>query len=415
MTPVKGLSYADPIARRPGLLLVILTILVGLTACGQGEHRPSPPGPVAGRLLMQGEHALKQGEYSLALALADSAARQAPGAVEPDFLKGMIHSSLLEWDEAEAAYRRVIDRDPDYRGVWNNLGNNALRRAMYQQALAYYHRELERHPAPAPWHAVGRAYRELGRIDSASYAFEQAIALDSAYVGAYLSYAQTLEQEGAYEQALALAEQALALAPREPEVQYTLASLLLRLDRTEEAIPHLEAVTHAWPWHNESHYKLAQALTRTGRAEEGRAILAHAEMLWERQAAVAAQQKSVAGDPDNPYTHAALGTALRLAGRYDEAVAAYKIALTLAPKNLEFQNNLASLYFLQRDTTAAIVTYRHMLEEDPTTTEAWLNLGVLYVLSGQRDAARQAWRQVLAHDPGNEAARAYLARLESDS
>ncbi len=394
-----------------------LVMLLGASVCVAGCRRegqePAVLDPDTRQMVALAERALESQQYALALALADSAARRVPGAVEPDFLKGLIYSKTMQWGKAEEAYRRVVERVPDFPGVWNNLGNNAVWQGAYQQALSYFYQEVSHRPAPVPWASIGRVYRELGIVDSAAYAFQQAIALDSSYVPAYLSYSQLMEEEGEYDRALAIAEQAAALAPGAAEVEYLLGSLLMRLERDEEAIPHLEVAVRALPWHTESHYKLGQVLQSLGRMEEGQAMLEEAERLSSLQADVTAYQKSLASDPENPYAHAALATAYRMAGRYDEAIQTYKVALTLDPGNLEFQNNLASLYFLRQDTVAAIQTYHRILEQDPSMVEVWVNLGVLYALSGAHDDARHAWQNALVYRPDDATIRAYLAKLEA--
>ncbi|HET6567997.1 MAG TPA: tetratricopeptide repeat protein, partial [Rhodothermales bacterium] len=387
--------------------------LLLLTGCRKQAPPPPPLDPATHQMLMVAEQALDDQDYALALALADSAARRVPGAVETDFLKGMIYSRMMRWGEADSLYRRVAERAPDFPGVWNNLGNNAVWQGAYQKALSDFYKEVARKPAPIPWASIGRVYQELGVIDSASYAFEQAIELDSTYIPAYLSYAGLLEDGGEFEHALSITERAAALAPESAEVEYMMGSLLARVGRDSEAVAYLESVVQTWPWHTESHYKLGQALQRLGRSEESRAVLAEAEELWKRQADVTAYQKGVAADPENPYRHAALATAFRMAGRYDEAIHAYKLALSLDPANLEFQNNLASLYFLKKDTTSAIQTYRRILKQDPKMVEVWVNLGVLYALSGAEDDARQAWQHALTYRPDDPTTRAYLAKLNA--
>ena len=356
--------------------------------------------------------ALEKGEYETVLVYADSAMHRAPNAPEPYFLKGLAYSRTLKWEEADREYQNVIERDPGFPGVWNNRGNNSVRQGAYQQALSYFKKEIGLDPAPLPWSSIGRIYREIGMVDSATYAFQQAIQLDSTHVPAYLSYAAMLEDEGEYQSALELTEQAATLSPDNRETDYMLGSLLMRLEREAEAIPYLEKVTQEWSWHTESHYKLGQALQRVGREDESREVLTKAEKLWENQADITAYQKSLAMEPDNPYAHAALATALRIAGRYEEAIRTYNVALSLEPENLEFQNNLASLYFLKKDTTAAIQVYQNILSQNPEMIEVWVNLGILQALSGKAQDAREAWNKALEYKPGDPTIMGYLSRLE---
>lgn len=395
------------------LRCAVVALVMLLAGCGPGRRAVPIDDPETQRLVAAANAALEEGAFDAALALADSASARAPDAVEPLFLKGLIFSRTLRWDKADRAYRAVIDLDPEYPGVWNNLGNNAVWQGEYQDALGHFFHEIEIEPAPLPWAAIGRVYRELGAVDSAAYAFEQAIALDSSHIPAHLSYAALLDDEGRYAEALDLTEQAARRAPDAIEVKYMLGSLLAELDRTAEAIGYLQEVAQAWPWHTESHYRLGRALQRAGRVEESRQILAQAEELWKRQADVTAYQRGVTTDPDNPYAHAALATAFRMAGRYDEAIRTYQVALALDADNPEFLNNLASLHFLKHDTLAAIRTYHQILSNHPEMVEVWKNLGVLYALMDQDVNARRAWTRGLAVRPDDQEILTYLAKLDS--
>ena len=400
----------------PLRLTALLLLVGGLLLGGCGERPPAPPPELdaeTAALVAEAEVLLDRQEYRRALALADSAARRMPRTPEPEFLRGLILSRTLKWDEAQAAYERVAELDPDFPGVWNNLGNNAVWQASYQEALGYFERELENEPAPVPWASMGRVHRELGNIDSARYAFEKAIELDSTYLSAYVSYAKLMEDEGEYDRALAIAEQAAGVAPNSVDVEYLQGALLARVGRVEEAVERLEVVTEAWPWHTESHYKLGQLLQRLGREAEAQEVLTEAEKLWKLQADVTTYQKTVNARPDDPYAHAALASAYRMAGRYNEALRTYKVALALEPGNVEFLNNMASLHFLQEDTLGAIRTYHRLLDENPKMVEAWANLGVLYALSGEKARARQAWQNALVYRPNDPRIRTYLAKLDT--
>ena len=124
-------------------------------------------------------------------------------------------------------------------------------------------------------------------------------------------------------------------------------------------------------------------------------------------------EKTVAKLPQDAYAHASLAGALRMASRYNDAMHAYQVALSLDPENLEFHNNVAALHFLRNDTTAAIRTYHYIVEKAPETVDAWLNLGVLYALSGDNASARRAWQAALHQQPDHPDAKRYLARLGS--
>lgn len=390
-------------------------VLLALSGCTkpQAPQQDRFIDPRSERYLQIATAALEQHEFDTALALADSAARFTAASPDVAFLKGRIHSELGAFDEAESAYREALKYDANYRGIWHNLGNNAFRRHQYDDAIGYYRKELAQNPAPIPWRGIGRAYVELGKVDSARIAFDQALAIDSLYAPAHFNLALLYEDEGAHEIALDHARKAFEVSPQDLDFQYLMASLMVTTGRHAAAIPHLKAVTDAWPWHHASHYKLGQAFTRNGDRISGKAMLEKAESLRAQDANIVQLLNSARSAPQDPLPHAALGSALRLAGRYEDAMRAYKVARHLDPTNLDIQTNMASLHLLKGDTLATIQGYQAILQQDPGFIEIWLNLGVVYAISGQKAEAQTAWEQVLNLQPDNPAALSYLKRLHN--
>ena len=350
-------------------------------------------------------------EFRRALALADSAEKRAPGLAAAHFFRARVYSELGRFQEAETAYLTAYKLQPDYRGIWNNLGNNAFRQEEFLKAIEYYQRELEEHPAPIPLRGMGRAHVELGQVDSAQRAFERAIAMDSLYAPGYFNLALLQEDEGDYEAALRNAQRALSFDTENLDYRYLVGSYLFKTGRSEEALSHLRVIVEKRPWHHGSHYNLGQVLIRLGREEEGKEYLDKAEQVRAKQATIDQLENTRNSMPDDPYTHAALAFELRRAGRYNDAMHAYKVALYLAPQSVEIQNNIANLCLIRGDTTDAIINYHAILQRDPTQLDIWFNLGIVYALSGDVEQAEAAWRTVLRFSPDNQRAIAYLKKI----
>ncbi|MEE9166473.1 MAG: tetratricopeptide repeat protein [Candidatus Neomarinimicrobiota bacterium] len=354
---------------------------------------------------------LRHHRFHLALALADSAEEYAINGADAHFFRGRIYSELGRFGKADTSYRTALKLRPDYRGVWNNLGNNAFRQQKYRQAIEYYRNELHARPAQIPLRGMGRAYVELGKVDSARLAFQQALQLDDEYAPAYLSLAFLEEDEGDFEKAVQHAEKAFDLDSENLEYRYMYASLLLRTGQSEEAVDHLRYVTEKWPWHHGSHYNLAQALIQLSREEEAIEYLEEAEQVRATQAKIDHLENTVHSLPNDPLSHAALAFALRRVGRYNDAMHAYKVALYLDPLNPEIRNNVANLYLMRGDTTEGLNQYKIVLEQDSTLVDIWINLGIICALSNEKEMAQQAWQNALKYDPDNPMAQAYLSKL----
>jgi serine/threonine protein kinase/tetratricopeptide (TPR) repeat protein len=88
--------------------------------------------------------------------------------------------------------------------------------------------------------------------------------------------------------------------------------------------------------------------------------------------------------------YAAMGEYFLRADIPEEAVAGFRKALELAPKNAQYALGLANSYANNQSIPEAIAEYRRCLELDPTSAEAHLKLATIY--EGQADP-----RQALEH------------------
>ncbi|MCI0698978.1 tetratricopeptide repeat protein [candidate division KSB1 bacterium] len=393
-----------------------VVILFAVSLCSGCNSKPEESLERMARsdfLARQGEEALRQNEFDFALMFADSAEKLAPKSANVHFLHARIYSELGQWQKTETAYLQALKLEPGYRGAWNNLGNNAYRQQKYHQAIAFYQRELKTNPAPIPWRGMGRAYEELGKADSARYAFQRAITIDSLYAPAHFSLAQLYDNEGEVEKALYHAQRAWQLEPGNLEYRYLVGSLLVKTKQYERALGILREVIEKWPWYRGAQYNFGQALVHLGRQVEAKKYLDEAERVRAVGAQIEHLENSVRSLPHDPMVHASLAFALRRVGRYNDAMHAYKVAAHLAPNNMEIQNNIANLHLIKGDTTRAINQYHMILQHDSTLVDIWLNLGIVYALSRQIENARRAWLNALKHQPNHPAARAYLAKLPS--
>ena len=373
-------------------------------------------------LLRQANEAVRQNEFDAALAITDSAQKLTPKSANVYFMRARAYSEVGQWQNAETAYRKVLELEPSYRGVWNNLGNNTFRQQRYEQAIGFYRKEIARNEKfqtqsraeeAIPFYQLGRAYVELGKIDSAQTAFQHALALDSLYSLCHFHLALLFEDESELVPALKHARHALQIEPANLEYRYFVGQLLVKLQRYDEAIALLREVAAQWPWHHGAQYNMGQALVRLGKQEEGKKFLEEAERVRAEDAKIEHLENTIRSLPNDPMAHASLAFAFRRAGRYNDALHAYQVAAHLAPMNMEIQTNIANLHLLKSDTLRAIRHYHRILQYNPTLTDVWLNLGVVYALSHKPNEARSAWQNALKYQPDHPLAKRYLAKLAS--
>tara|TARA_B100000809_G_C15138394_1_gene531716 strand:- start:3197 stop:4393 length:1197 start_codon:yes stop_codon:yes gene_type:complete len=395
----------------------LFPILIFFLCCDikkQNYNNITNSNSVADKFIIEGRAALKKHYFFQALAYADSADKYSIEKSNVYFFKGRIYSELGQFNEAEKSYKKVLNVSPNYRGVWNNLGNNSFRQQQFKQAIDYYHKEIINNIAPIPLRAMGRAFVELGETDSAKIYFQNAIKMDPGYAAAYFNLAQLEEDEGNLINALQHSKKAFDLDNNNLEYQYVFSSLLVQMGQSNEAIDNLKIIVEKWPWHHSAHYNLGRALIHGGQNALGESYLEKAESLRAKQAKIDHLENTVRAVPDDPLSYAVLAFNYRMVGRYNDAMHSYKVALYLDSENFDIWNNVANLYLLQGDTTGCLATYNYILTKNPSLTNIWINMGVVYALSNKKSKARNAWEQILKYEPDNIAVINYLKKLENN-
>jgi serine/threonine-protein kinase len=131
---------------------------------------------------------------------------------------------------------------------------------------------------------------------------------------------------------------------------------------------------------------------------------------WRSQALTFAQS-AVRGDPQLAFAHVAEGAALAVAGRFDEAAAAYARAMTLDPTNPELLWRLGDLAFGQKDPKGAEAYYRRAVDAGKNEWEPNMRLGGFLYREGRYEEALQAYDRARALAPDHARIYANLAAV----
>ena len=164
------------------LLALLLVIVAGCSTEADKsvtEQMRESIDPKAVGFLLEGQRAFERGVHSAALALTDSAEQYAPGLADIHFLRGAVYAKLNQLEISRAAYETVLELDPQYKGAHYNLGLNAFYQGKLRDAINFFKAEEALEATSNLYLEMGRAYAKLGEPDSAQYAYEQAIAIDS--------------------------------------------------------------------------------------------------------------------------------------------------------------------------------------------------------------------------------------------
>ena len=367
--------------------------------------------PGVAALIFQAESAYRSGYYNAALTLSDSAITISPNVADIYFLRGRVFTKLARLEKAETSYLRVLQLEPNYQGAWFNIGTNSLRQAKLPEAIRYYKKEQQTHPSATTMVQIGKVYADMGKVDSATYAYEKAIEIDTKNASAYMRLGHLYKDSGDITKAIKYTTSGVNLDPENLDYKYFMGSLLLLNGEPKASIPFFRSVTNKRSWHYWAHHNLGQAYFRIGSTAEGQRFMDKAKELQKGIQEVENWRNLANMNPDQFMLWVNLGNSLNNMGRMEEAKDAFLVALSLKPMNFALQNNIANLCLMIGDTNQAIVRYEAILSMDPELVDIWLNLGVVYASSGQVTEARQAWEKGLEFDSNNQTLKGYLETL----
>ena len=253
-------------------------------------------------------------------------------------------------DEAIAAVRQALDKDPEIVEAYMLLGNFYKKQKRPAEAIDAYRAALERDSEHQnALFSLALAYKDEGRLDEARVGFERARELD----------------------------------PRNGKVLWQLADLWMRKGDHARA----EAV-------------ITDALER--KVDEHRLLLKLAESRIEAQRfgdAERALKTALEKKPGLALAHFDLGLAYEGQGQIDKAIESYDKELTTNPKAYRAAFNAAKLLQKIGRTQEAVARYRQAVEIDPAFGTGQLYLAKALYDAGDLKGAEEWARKGLTNNP----------------
>ncbi|MEW5717237.1 MAG: tetratricopeptide repeat protein [Chloroflexota bacterium] len=208
--------------------------------------------------------------------------------------------------DAEAAYREAIRLDPNYAQAHNNLGALLADLGRAAEAEAAYREAIRLDPNLAQAHNnLGVLLDDLGRSAEAEAAYREAIRLDPNNAAANVNLAYFLRTHDRFAEAEPFYRRAIELEPNEigPYSGITIG-LRQQMGREAEAIPFIEKWMQLDPQNFDPPLALASVHKKLGHAEESAKFAAQARALikpedWYNLACL----ESVCGNTDAAIEH----------------------------------------------------------------------------------------------------------------
>ncbi len=343
----------------------------------------------------------------------------------------------LKQDDARGDLEEAVRMNPWEAGWRRQLGVLYEASGDWERALVEFEGSLETEPESREglW-CTGRALVRLGKLDEAVELLQRALALpgEAPLAGVYDLLAVIRRQQGRPREALHHSRQALKLEPLTHEYQLNLALTLKALGQTDKADAEIQRIATEAPNLAPARYQLgliyeergqlqkalreylqaiandgnevsylkraARAHIALGQPEPAAAILRKAfkltrddPELWIERARLATAQGNLGHGlqccqkaisiANRAAFHCDLAQLLRKMGRMAEAVAEVQVAISMEPRNPQWQSNLGELIEEQGDLEEAAALYRNVIQMDPVSAEFHRNLGVVLKKQGK--------------------------------
>lgn len=258
-----------------------------------------------------------------------------PDATTPDmFDAGWQAHQAGDFGQAEAAYRRILRREPRNGRVWFVLGNLCQAQERTSEALACFKQAAELEPREPEGHFhVANALLKHEKWGEAEAAYRQCLALRPDHLEALVNFGFVLGEQQKHDEAEASYRKALALKADVPEVHQNLGNTLRDRGQLDEAVACYHRALELRPDYSKAHVNLGVALIAKGDVE----------------GAVGHLRRGVELQPDFAEAFNSLGAAVSVIRRFDEAHAHYAHAIELKPEYADAHWNRSLLWLLQGD------------------------------------------------------------------
>jgi tetratricopeptide (TPR) repeat protein len=275
-------------------------------------------------------------------------------------------------DEAEAAYRQVLELDAQEPNALTNIGTIFFQRGQVAEGVPFLEASLKVKPDQTnALSNLAHGLTQLGRFEEAKEACERAVELEPGNADAWNNLGNARRELGDIEGGVEAYQKAFALEPKMVTALGNLSTLLRAMKRGAEAVGVLKRALQTDPYYVDGWNELGNCLQELGK---------HAESLGAYAEALQVQ-------PDHVEALSNMAVALTELKRFDEALDHVDRALALRPDYADAWHNRGNIERCQKKFDEALADFRKSLELKPGVANAHNNIGIILHEQGQREAA----------------------------
>jgi tetratricopeptide (TPR) repeat protein len=333
-------------------------------------------------LLAVGRHAEAEAAFRKAMQLDPKMA---------DAQVGLSQALLAAKKPAEAVVeaRKASEADPRSGEAFAALGTAILAEnpKSWSDAIAQAQQGAFVSPtSPVVQVAVGKIFEAGGNLDQAVSSYKRALEADPGYMPARVALVQLQIRKGETDAVLPEAQKLAAEAPDSGEAQLMVGRLFVQKKDWSSAVAPLDRAAKALPGSAEAHALLGHALFQIRQPDD----------------ALEAFKKAVELDPKDVDSRSNYGLLLGMAGKNDEGAAELKkVIATPGYKDAAGYMNLGYVYRTAKPprTDEAIAAYKKAMEIDPKNEQVTLGLARSLFNANRFDEAIDMYRKTIELEP----------------
>jgi tetratricopeptide (TPR) repeat protein len=305
-----------------------------------------------------------------------------------EYYQGRLYQEMKQGREAEAAYRRSLEKKPDFFDAVLALGNLYELQGKKEEEINLY-MKFQKESGPNATLAEALAQNFLSKQDY-ERALEQLSLLEELgedLLSVKVKIALIFVEQKKYEQAVAKLEETLAMAPESDKVRFYLAALFEELKDSEKALKYFQEIPSDSNFFSESVIHAAFLLKQQGK------LSAAADVL----------EKGLDQKPENPQMFSLYGAIMDAKGEYEKALKRLEQGMERFPEHAQLLFYYGTLNDKIGKKELMVQTMKKVLELDPKHTQAINYLAYTYAedssnLSEAETLARKA-HQLSPEDP----------------
>ncbi len=210
----------------------------------------------------------KEGRKSEALKTADEGEIGDALSAESQYRLARRLESLGRLEEAEAAFLKALNLDPDFHEAWTDFGAFLIDQRRMMAAQRFLRKTLERkEDNPVAWYNLGSATASMGQDTEAVHCYRTAISHRPDYFKAHKSLGMVLARSGDISGAKASLENAARIQGDDTEVWDSIGVIQHKMGIVSKAVESFRKAVACDPKNAQALYNLGTALMQLGKKE----------------------------------------------------------------------------------------------------------------------------------------------------